>query len=77
MQFKVFEKGIRTVLEVLDPKRLYIASLSEARLFIYLFSFALHICHVLTVPEVLSQIFHNSNCNNHLYGNSVKMLCCI
>lgn len=25
----------------------------------------------------LSQIFHNGNCNNHLYGNSLKMLCCI
>lgn len=63
------------VMLCMTPENLETFPLKHVCLFIS-FSFALHICYQGTVPAVLSQIFHNSNCNNHHYGNSLKMLCC-
>lgn len=56
----------------------FLLSILHVCLFIFFSPFTLHIWHAGTVPGALSHFFFcNSESNNHLYGNSLKMLCCI
>lgn len=56
-----------------DPRKPPPSLSQSVCFFLFFFSAYLPCCHC---PWGFEPIFFHSNCNNHLYGNSLRMLCC-